>query len=149
MTDDEQLSLQRMLDRAHAAGVREGLAAATRPEDQKLTEEYEQLKRATREQQDALVIMADTHDVLIDVVEVAPDGTTHTYWSTHCRHGNHDACSAVTLSGGTGHTGIGPATFIPRNPAQCKTCSAPCICPCHKPVPTQEENQTDGHSEAR
>lgn len=49
-----------------------------------------------------------------------PDGT-HLYWSTHCRHGNHAACSATELAPG-----------LPRQPAQCKTCGAPCRCPhCH------------------
>lgn len=53
---------------------------------------------------------------MVDVV--AADGT-HRYWSTHCRHGNHEACAAVELAPG-----------VPRRPAQCKTCGAPCQCPC-------------------
>lgn len=48
---------------------------------------------------------------------ILPDGT-HRYWSTHCRHGNHDACSATELAPG-----------VPRRPAQCKGCGAPCQCP--------------------
>jgi hypothetical protein len=44
----------------------------------------------------------------------------HTYWSTHCRHGNHEACMATELAPG-----------VARKPAQCKTCAAPCICGCH------------------
>lgn len=48
-----------------------------------------------------------------------PDGA-HVYWSTHCRHGSHDACKAVELAPG-----------IPRRPAQCKTCASACICRCH------------------
>lgn len=56
---------------------------------------------------------------MVDVVH--PDGT-HEYWSTHCRHGNHEACSATELAAG-----------VPRRPAQCKTCGAPCRCPvCHR-----------------
>ena len=53
-----------------------------------------------------------------DVVFV--DGS-HRYWSTHCRHDNHGACSATELAPG-----------VPREPAQCKTCAAPCLCHCHK-----------------
>jgi hypothetical protein len=71
----------------------------------------------------------DDHQVLIDILEIAPDGITHTYWSTHCRHAIalsrpdlHDRCKATELAPG-----------VPRRPAQCKTeeCRAPCICPCH------------------
>lgn len=57
---------------------------------------------------------------------VYPDGG-HWYWSTHCRHatdedpGGHDACKATELAPG-----------VPRRPAQCKTCGAPCRCYCHK-----------------
>lgn len=55
----------------------------------------------------------------------------HRYWSTHCRHGNHDACSAKWLTGPTVMDGV--TTAIARMPSQCKTpeCQAPCICPCH------------------
>jgi hypothetical protein len=55
-----------------------------------------------------------------------PDGT-HMYWSTHCRHAGpdltapgHAACAAAELAPG-----------VPRRPAQCKTCGAACVCPCH------------------
>jgi hypothetical protein len=57
-------------------------------------------------------------DAKVDAVFA--DGS-HRYWSTHCRHGNHDACSATELAPG-----------VPRQPAQCKTCSSPCLCYCHK-----------------
>jgi hypothetical protein len=60
-------------------------------------------------------------DAKVDVI--LPDGT-HRYWSTHCRHGRHDACSATELAPG-----------MPRKPAQCKTCQAPCVCPCHEEAP--------------
>lgn len=50
------------------------------------------------------------------------DGESHAYWSTHCRHGNCDACAATELAPG-----------IPRRPAECKTCGAPCLCDCHQP----------------
>lgn len=55
----------------------------------------------------------------VDVVH--PDGR-HEYWSTHCRHDNHGACSATELAPG-----------VPRKPAQCKNpqCNAPCVCECH------------------
>lgn len=52
---------------------------------------------------------------------VYADGT-HEYWSTHCRHGNCEACAATELAPG-----------VPRRPAQCKTCGSPCICGCHSP----------------
>lgn len=66
------------------------------------------------------------------------DGS-HRYWSTHCRHGNHDACSATEITGpattlrgvrGTRVRLERPAS-IERKPAQCKGCGSPCICPCH------------------
>lgn len=64
----------------------------------------------------------------------------HEYWSTHCRHGNHEACSATEI---LGELHVGPrdsysgrhSTWqdrIPREPAQCKTCGSACICDCHK-----------------
>lgn len=70
---------------------------------------------------------------------ILPDGTHH-YWSTHCRHGNHDACSAdavlgdVTYESGMAGSRLnfGKQVAIRRKPAQCKTCAAPCLCPCHK-----------------
>lgn len=58
---------------------------------------------------------------------ILPDGT-HIYWSTHCRHGNCEACSATELAPG-----------VPRRPAQCKTCAAPCVCGCH----IQEANDSE------
>ncbi len=69
------------------------------------------------------------HDYQIDAI--LPDGT-HRYWSTHCRHGNHDLCSADLIHGQIAGTEM--STAIVRKPAQCKAaeCSAPCICPCHK-----------------
>jgi hypothetical protein len=56
-------------------------------------------------------------DAKVDVVFA--DGA-HRYWSTHCRHDRHADCSAIELAPG-----------VPRRPAQCKTCAAPCLCPCH------------------
>jgi hypothetical protein len=57
----------------------------------------------------------------IDVV--LPSGR-HRYFSTHCRCGDHDACSATVL-----HDDAGNA--VNRRPAQCKTCAAPCVCEHH------------------
>jgi hypothetical protein len=75
--------------------------------------------------------MSGGHQVYIDVIEVAPDGVTHTYWSTHCRHALaydqpelHDLCAADHLAPG-----------VERKPAQCKhaeVCGGLCVCPCHK-----------------
>jgi hypothetical protein len=70
----------------------------------------------------------------IDVVHA--DGT-HEYYSTHCRHDRHDDCSASEVRGTAtrfaGSRGTWPVTtFTERKPAQCKTCAAPCICPCHQ-----------------
>lgn len=59
---------------------------------------------------------------------ISGDGT-HEYWSTHCRHDRHDDCTAKWLTGPTVMDGV--TTSIARRPAQCKTCAAPCICPCH------------------
>lgn len=36
-------------------------------------------------------------------------GGGHLYYGTYCHHDNHGACKLV-----------------------CKTCSSPCICPCHQ-----------------
>jgi hypothetical protein len=85
------------------------------------------------------------HNYKIDAI--LPDGT-HRYWSTHCRHtpvddltaSGHLDCAATEL---TGPLHVGPRdshtrryavseTRIPRDPAQCKTCAAPCVCPCHR-----------------
>lgn len=73
-------------------------------------------------------VTASAADARVDVV--MPDGS-HTYWSTHCRHGNHEACSAPEVSGPM-PGGLGHYAAIERKPAQCKTCAAPCICPCHR-----------------
>ncbi len=62
-------------------------------------------------------ITLDAPGLLADLVY--PDGH-HAYWSTHCRHERHGTCSATELAPG-----------VPRRPAQCKTCSAPCTCRCH------------------
>lgn len=63
---------------------------------------------------------------------ILPDGT-HRYWSTHCRHGHHGLCSAKRIVGAK-EDGSGQAA-IERKPAQCKTCAAQCVCPCHQATP--------------
>jgi len=72
---------------------------------------------------------------------ILPDGT-HRYWSTHCRHDNHEACSASEISGWLLGVRTTAPVNMPRKPAQCKTCASPCICPCHAPVGSSEV--TDG-----
>lgn len=47
---------------------------------------------------------------------------THRYLSTGCLHGEHAYCQANTGAAGT------------KTPAQCKFCTAPCVCDCHKPA---------------
>lgn len=72
------------------------------------------------------------HGYKIDAI--LPDGT-HRYWSTHCRHDNHEACSADKMSGPSVYD-RGRHVTVERRPAQCKTpeCQAPCVCPCHAAV---------------
>lgn len=48
----------------------------------------------------------------------------HIYLSTACLHGEHTYCQARAGLVGT------------KLPAQCKFCSALCVCPCHEPVDT-------------
>lgn len=57
-----------------------------------------------------------------------PDGT-HTYFSTHCRHGNHQLCESNAI---TGLTVVSERPVaIGKVPARCKGCASPCICECH------------------
>lgn len=72
-----------------------------------------------------VVKLPDHTHVAADAVRadvLLPDGE-HRYWSTHCRHDGHDACSSEEHAPG-----------VPRRPAQCKTCAAPCRCTCHVPA---------------
>jgi len=55
------------------------------------------------------------------MIDIISDDGTHIYWSTWCRHKKHDKCKATELAPG-----------VPRKPAQCKECKAPCVCDCHK-----------------
>ncbi len=69
-------------------------------------------------------------------------GGHHWYWSTHCRHGSHEACSADWMAGTVASNEpraagvLGMSISVERQPAQCKHCASPCICPCHAPVST-------------
>lgn len=56
-------------------------------------------------------------------VDIIFSDGTHWYWSTHCRHDDHDKCNATQFAPG-----------VPRNPSQCKGCAAPCRCECHASV---------------
>lgn len=70
------------------------------------------------------------HGYKIDAI--LPSGK-HRYYSTHCRCGDHEACSAVVLKGADVQ---GAPAHVMRNPARCKTCAAPCVCPsCDHPRP--------------
>ncbi len=60
----------------------------------------------------------------------------HEYLSTGCLHGRHDYCSNPTGAVGA------------KAPAQCKFCSAKCLCPCHQPggedaVGAVDENEAE------
>lgn len=68
-------------------------------------------------------------DEPIRIDAVTPNG--HVYWSTHCRHDNHKACAASSLTGTI--VGDRVTVEVDRNPAQCKGCAAPCVCLCHDP----------------
>lgn len=73
-----------------------------------------------------------------DKVDTLLPSGRHHYWSTHCRHGNHELCSATSMV--RDRVARGPADAVPRpvevskTAAECKTCAAPCICPCHDGV---------------
>lgn len=66
----------------------------------------------------------------VDQADTVHADGTHTYWSTHCRHDRHDACSASETIGRM-PGGLGHYAAIERAPAQCKTCASPCVCTCH------------------
>jgi len=77
------------------------------------------------------------HGYRIDAI--LPSGK-HRYCSTHCRHDTgdgrgHRACAAEMLVGRDAESIGSPHTWdaaVVRNPAQCKTCAAPCVCSCHR-----------------
>lgn len=57
-----------------------------------------------------------------------PDGS-HTYFSTHCRHGSHQLCESNAI---TGLTVVSERPVaIGKVPARCKGCASPCVCECH------------------
>ncbi len=43
------------------------------------------------------------------------------YYSTSCRHGQHEHCRSATALAGNA-----------KKPGTCKWCPSRCICPCHK-----------------
>lgn len=49
-----------------------------------------------------------------------PGPAEHRYLSTGCLHGEHAYCSSMTGVSGD------------KRPAQCKFCSAKCVCSCHE-----------------
>lgn len=62
-------------------------------------------------------------------------GSVHRYWSTWCRHGLHGPCGQSRHIKSWTEDGTPSELYdTPREPARCKTCSAPCVCPCHKEV---------------
>lgn len=61
------------------------------------------------------------HDLVTVRMDIVVVDGLHQYWSTHCRHDQHEGCRATELAPG-----------VPRRPAQCKICAAPCVCECHQ-----------------
>jgi hypothetical protein len=63
---------------------------------------------------------------------------THYYLSTACLHGGdgHGYCNAPTVTRDGEWEAVGPSYSSnqdePKRPAECKFCSAPCRCRCHK-----------------
>lgn len=81
----------------------------------------------------ALQVVDDLEQLGAKVDVILPDGT-HRYWSTHCRHDNHDACSAPSVPLTLLFEGrpLAEPLALPRKPAECKGCGSPCVCPCHQ-----------------
>jgi hypothetical protein len=68
------------------------------------------------------------------IADLLLHGGAHQYLSTYCLHARHQpgvddgavlhaACSAESI-----HRA---GSVVPRDPAQCKVCSEPCVCECH------------------
>lgn len=84
------------------------------------------------------VLETPGHDQPFALDAVLPCGC-HLYWSTHCRHGNHEKCSARhLLAEDVARAGV--VVAVNRTPASCKGCSAPCRCPCHTEVLAEAAN---------
>lgn len=63
-----------------------------------------------------------------DAAIAHPEG----YRSTSCRHDNHDYCQSSIVRAIANPDSPRPMpTVIPKDPAQCKFCGAPCTCQCH------------------
>lgn len=63
--------------------------------------------------------MAEQHGPNVLISSYTVNGVIHYphYWSTYCIHLNHADCRMT-----------------------CKTCQAPCLCPCHRP-PAQRDGE--------
>jgi len=74
--------------------------------------------------------------------DLPPVNAPHDYLSTACFHGEHDYCSAPTVSRDGPWSHIGPSYSserdAPKAPAQCKFCKAPCRCQCHSSARTSK-----------
>lgn len=55
----------------------------------------------------------------------------HVYLSTSCLHGEHDYCKNIKSQAG------------PKRPAECKFCSAKCVCKCHGACPSECDPDCD------
>lgn len=55
----------------------------------------------------------------------ADGGHDHVYLSTSCWHDEHRRCSDDTATDTDGQS-------FRKQPARCKFCAAPCVCPCHQ-----------------
>lgn len=64
-------------------------------------------------------------------------GGGHLYLSTGCLHGKHDYCKSPRVTHqplarrADGMVVVDNPTTMPKRPAECKFCGAPCVCPCH------------------
>lgn len=70
-------------------------------------------------------------DELRRLAAEAPQPSEHVYLSTGCLHGQHAYCQNVD-----GIAGL-------KKPAQCKFCTAPCVCGCHGAEAPQPEPDAD------
>lgn len=73
------------------------------------------------------------------LVEVMAPGGVHRYLSTYCLHARltDDPGKSERLDAACAATEIvRSGSCVPRDPAQCKCCEAPCVCPCHEAVST-------------
>jgi len=63
---------------------------------------------------------------------ILPSGR-HRYFSTWCRHDKHGPCQTNRHIKAWADDGTPVELYdTPREPSQCKTCAAPCVCSCHQ-----------------